>query len=70
LAIKNCPKYCYRARIINKVELNVSQGGADIDLIIHRGSKSSENKPLGHINTLRTIDLKADVINTLALQLI
>ena len=29
--------------------------GADIDLIIHSGSKSRENKPLGHIKTVRTI---------------
>jgi len=31
------------------------RGGADIDLIIHSGSKSSEDKPLGHIKTVRTI---------------
>jgi hypothetical protein len=33
------------------------RGGADINLIIHSGSKSSENKPLGHIKTVRTIEV-------------
>ncbi|MEG4067303.1 hypothetical protein QUA42_08090 [Microcoleus sp. Pol11C2] len=33
-------------------------GGADIDLIIHSGSKSSENKQLGYIKTVGTIDLR------------
>jgi len=45
------------------------RGGADIDLIIHSGSKSSEGKPLDHIKIVRTIDLRGDLINTLDLQL-
>lgn len=32
------------------------RGGDDFDLIIHSGSKSSEDKSLGHRKTVRSID--------------
>ena len=45
----------YRARIINKVELNASQGWSWHWFNYPQWLKVLDNKPLGHIKTVRTI---------------